>query len=88
MNNSFTIGDKMTDETKFTITLDGASYAVFDLTPTARDTLQSLQFVEARLQQLRGELTVSQTAHLACARASKAELDQTSSTPSSTTPSP
>ena len=31
----------MTDETTPTITLDGASYAVSDLTQTARDTLQS-----------------------------------------------
>ena len=44
----------MTDETTPTITLDGASYAVTDLTQTARDTLQSIQFVEAKLRQLQG----------------------------------
>jgi len=78
----------MTDETTPTITLDGAGYAVSDLTQPARDTLQSLQFVEARLRQLRGEMAVSQTAQVAYARALKVELDQTPGTVSSTTPSP
>ena len=66
----------MTDETTPTITLDGASYVVSDLTQTARDTLQSLQFVEVKLRQLQGELAVSQTAHVAYARALKAVLEQ------------
>ena len=66
----------MMDETTPTITLDGASYSVSDLTQTARDTLQSLQFVEVKLQQLQGELAVSQTAHVTYARALKAELEQ------------
>jgi hypothetical protein len=66
----------MTDETPPKITLDGASYAVTDLTRTARDTLQSLHFVEAKLRQLQGELAVSQTAHVAYARALKSELEQ------------
>jgi hypothetical protein len=70
------------------ITLDGQIYAMSDLPQVARDTLVSLQFVEARLQQLRGEMAVSQTAHVAYARALKAELAQTPSTVSSTTPSP
>ena len=65
----------MTDETTPTITLDGASYSVSDLTQTVRDTLQSLQFVEVKLRQLQGELAVSQTAHVAYARALKAELE-------------
>jgi hypothetical protein len=66
----------MSDEIKPTITLDGASYAVSDLMQTAHDTLQSIRFVEARLQQLQGELAVSQTAHVSYARALKAELEQ------------
>jgi hypothetical protein len=73
---SFTSENPMTDETKPTITLDGMTYAVSDLTQTAHDTLQSIRFVEARLQQLQGELAVSQTAHVAYARALKAELEQ------------
>lgn len=71
-----------------TLTLDGQLYAVTDMPPVARDTLVSLQFVEARLQQLLGEMAVSQTAHVAYARALKAERDQTPGTVSSTTPSP
>lgn len=66
------------DETTPTIKIDGATYAVSDLTEVARDTLQSLRFVEAKLQQLQGELAVSQTAHVAYARALKAELEQLS----------
>ena len=65
----------MTDETTPTITLDGVIYAVPDLAQAARDTLQSHQFVEAKLRQLQGELAVSQTAHVAYARALKAELE-------------
>ncbi len=71
-----------------TLTLDGQIYAFSDLPPVAHDTLVSLQFVEARLQQLRGEMAVSQTAHVAYARALKVELAQTPGTVSSTTPSP
>ena len=71
-----------------TLTLDGERFALTDLPQVARDTLISLQFVEARLQQLRGEMVVSQTAHVAYARALKVELDQTPGTVSSTTPSP
>jgi len=68
----------MMDETTYTITLDGATYVVPDLTQTARDTLQSIRFVEAKLQQLQGELAVSQTAHVTYARVLKAELEQLS----------
>lgn len=53
------------------ITLDGTSYAVADLPDAARDVVISLQFVQGRMQQLQGELAVSQTAY---ARALKAEL--------------
>jgi hypothetical protein len=76
------------NDNKQTLTLDGQVYALADLPQVARDTLVSLQFVEARLQQLRGEMAVSQTAHVAYARALKAELAQTSGTVSSTTQSP
>lgn len=66
----------MTDQENPSITLGGVNYAISELTQTARDTLQSIQFVETRLQQLQGELAVSQTAHVAYARALKAELEQ------------
>jgi hypothetical protein len=70
------------------LTLEGYQYALADLTQVAQDQLVSLRFVEARLQELDDEMAVSQTAHVAYARALKAELKQTSSTLSSTTPSP
>ena len=76
------------NDTNQTLTLDGQLYAFADLPHVAHDTLASIQFVEARLQQLRGEMAVSQTAHVDYARALKAELDQTSSTLSSIMPSP
>ena len=69
----------MTVKQSPTITLDSASYPVSDLTQAARDTLQSIQFVEAKLQQLQAELAVCQTAHVACARTLKAELEQKAS---------
>ena len=71
-----------------TLTLEGKSYTISDLSQVARDQLVSLQFAEARLQELHNEMAVSQTAHVAYARALKAELDQTSSTLSSIMPSP
>ena len=70
-----------------TLTLDGQIYAMSVLPPVAHDTLVSLQFVEARLQQLRGDMAVSQTAHVAYARALKSELAQKPSTVLATTPS-
>ena len=73
----------MTDETTPTITLDGASYVVSDLTQAARDTLQSLQFVEEKLRQQQGELAVSQSAQVAYARGLKAELELQAPTESS-----
>ena len=70
------------------LTLEGKSYTISDLSQVARDQLVSLQFAEARLQELHNEMAVSQTAHVAYARALKAELDQTSDILSSTKPSP
>jgi hypothetical protein len=75
-------------DTNQKLTLDGQLYAFADLPPVAHDTLASIQFVEMRLQQLHDEMAVSQTAHVAYARALKAELDHRSSTLSSTMPSP
>ena len=72
-------------DNKQTLTLDGKIYALAELPQVARDTLVSLQFVESRLPKLRGEMAVSQTAHVAYARALKAELDQAPVTVSSST---
>lgn len=71
-----------------TIVLDGAAYAVGSLPQTALDMLVSLQFVDVWLAQLRDEMAVSRTAHVAYARALKAELDQMASPMLSVPPSP
>lgn len=76
------------DDKAALLTLEGKSYTISDLSVVARDQLVSLQFVEARLRVLHDEMAVSQTAHVAYARALKAELEQTSGTLSSITPSP
>lgn len=75
----------MTQESR-SLVLDGKTYEMSALPANALDTLVSLQFVEAGLQQLRGEMAVSQTAHIAYARALKAELDQAPGAVSPTTP--
>ena len=67
------------------ITLDGQLYVESELPQVAHDTLSSLQFVETKLEHLQGEMAVSQTAHVAYARALKAELAQTPGTVSSIT---
>ena len=56
------------------ITLDGASYSSVGLPQTTHDLLKSVEFVGERLQHLQGDLAVSQTAHVAHARALKEEL--------------
>jgi hypothetical protein len=71
-----------------TLKLDGQLYAMSDLPQVARDTLISIQFVEARLQQLRGAMAVSQTTRVAYARALKAGLAQTPGAALSTAPMP
>ena len=76
------------NDNKQTLTLDGQLYVLADLPKVVRNTFSSLQFVEARLQQLRVEMAVSQTAHVAYARALKAALIQVPGTVASTTPSP
>ena len=78
----------MNDQMLPSIRLDGQTYALADLSQVAQDTLVSLQFVESRLRELHGELAVSQTAHVAYARALKVELDQTQSTRQAITPPP
>jgi len=73
------------NDNQHTLMLDGQIYDMLGLPQVARDTLISLQFVEVRLQQLRGEMAVSQTAHVAYARSLKSELAQTPECALSTT---
>jgi hypothetical protein len=66
----------MMDKAKPTIALDGLTYALADLPQLAQEVVKSFQFVETRLQQLQGELAISQTAHVAYESALKVELEQ------------
>ncbi len=56
-----------------TITIDGTSYALASLSQTARDTIASLQFVEAQIQQKQNEWAIADTARLAYSNALKRE---------------
>jgi hypothetical protein len=76
------------DDNAASLTLEGYQYALAELPQLAQEAVKSLQFVEVRLRELHDEMAVSQTAHVAYARALKAELEQTSGTLSSITPSP
>jgi len=71
------VKDKMVSPTE-KITVDGRQFALRDLSQGALDIVDSIQFVNARLQELDGSLAASQTAHVVYARALKAELLGTS----------
>lgn len=57
-----------------TITIDGVEYDTDTLSDQAKATIASLQFVDARIQQLRNELAIADTARIAYTRALKGEL--------------
>lgn len=56
-----------------TITFDGQTYALSDLSPAAKETLASIQFVDAQIQQKQNEWAVADTARLAYMGALKRE---------------
>lgn len=58
------------------ITIDGKEYDTDTLSDQAKATIASLQFVDARMQQLRNELAIADTARIAYARALKGELEK------------
>lgn len=59
-----------------TITLDGQTYAVSDLTQTAMSTVQSLLFAEMRIREFQTEIAISQAAYLGFLQGLKVELAQ------------
>lgn len=59
-----------------TIKIDGKDYETEDFRDQAKATIGSLQFVDAKLQQLRNELAICDTARLAYGRALKRELEK------------
>ena len=58
------------------MTIDGKEYDTDTLSDQAKATIASLQFVDARIQQLRNELAIADTARIAYARALKGELEK------------
>jgi hypothetical protein len=59
-----------------TITIDGKTYKLADLSEQARAQLANIRFCDERMQQLRNELAVSDTARMGYSRALKRELDK------------
>ena len=66
----------MSQQQTQTITLEGQTYAVSDLTPTAMSTVQSLLFAEMRIRELQSEIAVNRAAHLGFMQGFKTELAQ------------
>ncbi len=56
------------------ITIDGTPYELDRLSQTARDTIASLQFVEAQIEQKQNEWAIADTARIAYAAALKREM--------------
>lgn len=66
---------QQTDEKK--ITIDGVEYNLDDISDKAKEHLLSIQFVDAKLQQLSNEWAVSDTARIGYTNALKAEFMKT-----------
>ena len=56
------------------ITIDDQEYNVDELSSAAREQIENLKFVDARLQQLNNELAVSDTARIGYTNALKSDL--------------
>ena len=59
-----------------TITIDGKTYKLADLSEQARAQLANIRFCDERMQQLRNELAVSDTARMGYSNALKRELEK------------
>ena len=66
----------MSQQQNQTITLDGQTYAVSDLTPTALNAVQSLLFAEMTIREFQTEIAISQAAYLGFLQGLKVELAQ------------
>ena len=59
------------------ITIDDKEYSLENLSQAAREQLENIKFVDARLLQLNNELAVSDTAKIGYTKALKNELGAT-----------
>ena len=57
------------------ITIDDQEYNLAELSAEAREQIENLKFVDARLQQLNNELAVSDTARIGYTNALKSDLN-------------
>ena len=64
----------MADEKMAKVNIDGVEYNLEDMSETAKQQIQNLQFVDAQLQQLHNELAVADTARIGYTRALTAEI--------------
>ena len=65
----------MPEEAKInTITIEGKDYAIDSLSDRAKEQIASIQFVDARVQQLQNEWAVSDTARIGYTNAIKNEF--------------
>ena len=62
------------DKSEKNIIIDDVEYILDDLSDNAKAQLASIQFVDARLQQLNNEWAVSDTARIGYTNALKAEV--------------
>lgn len=62
------------------ITIDDVEYPVADLSESAKAQIVNIQFVDNKLQQLRNELAVSDTARIGYSAALKREIQKTNDT--------
>lgn len=66
----------MAEESEKKITIDGVEYESENLSEDANAQLESIKFVDIRLQQLNNEWAVSDTARIGYTTALKSELEK------------
>lgn len=66
-----------------TVTINGTTYAMSDLSSTARDLLRNVEAAEARIKQLKQELDMISIAKTTYGKALMANLPQPVTTPTS-----
>ncbi len=66
----------MTEEIEKKITIDGVEYESENLSENANAQLESIKFVDIRLQELNNEWNVSDTARIGYTNALKSELEK------------
>ena len=61
---------------KSKLTIDGTEYRIDGLSDEAKNQILNIQFVDERIQQLRNELAIADTARIGYSKAIKAEVSK------------